>query len=330
MTAVTVALDAMGGDRAPAEICAGAAAAVEPGVLEVLLFGDEQAIRSAFGGRVPTGVTVEHTSEVIDFEEDPAVAVRAKPDSSLVATCRAVRDGRAAAAVSAGSTGAMVTASTVTIRRLPGVVRPALASVFPSAGGPLTVLDCGANADCTAEMLVQFAHMGSCFAADVLGVDDPTVGLLTIGEEPGKGNQLARDAYGLLAATPGLRFVGNVEGRDLLGDKVNVIVTDGFTGNVALKTAEGTAREMAKQIRAAAMGSPVSMVGGLLMRGATRKVKRRFDPETYGGAFLLGLSGISVVGHGSSSRVAVANACRLAAEGVRHDICGHVAARLAR
>jgi glycerol-3-phosphate acyltransferase PlsX len=330
VTAVTVALDAMGGDRAPVEICAGAAAAAVPGVLEVLLFGDGPAIRAALGGTVPPGITIEHTTDVIAFDEDPSVAVRAKPDSSLVATCRAVRDGRAAAAVSAGSTGAMVTASTVTIRRQPGVIRPSLASVFPSAGGPLTVLDCGANADCTPEMLVQFAHMGSCFAEDVLGIRDPSIGLLTIGEEPGKGNQLARDAYYLLVDTPGLRFIGNVEGRDLLADKVNVIVTDGFTGNVALKTAEGTAREMAKQIRAAAMGSPISMLGGLLMRGATRKVRTRFDPETYGGAFLLGLAGISVVGHGSSSRVAVANACRLAAEGVRHDICGHVAARLAR
>ena len=330
MTAVTVALDAMGGDRAPAEICAGAVAAVAEGQLEIVLVGDEATIVRALGGSLPAGVTIRHAPDVIDFDEEPAAAVRAKPESSIAVAAGAVRDGWAQAAVSAGSTGAMLAASLFAMRRVPGVIRPGLASVLPSAGGPLTLLDCGANSDCKPEMLVQFAHMGLCFAEDVLGVRDPTCGLLTIGEEPGKGNQLAKEAYDLLAAAPNLRFIGNVEGRDLLSDRVNVIVTDGFTGNVALKTAEGTAREMAKQIRAAAKTSPLSLLGALLMRGAIRQVRTRMDPETYGGAFLLGLAGISVVAHGSSSRVAIANACRMASAGVSHDICGHVATRLRR
>jgi glycerol-3-phosphate acyltransferase PlsX len=172
--------------------------------------------------------------------------------------------------------------------------------------------------------------MGACFAADVLGLGDPRCGLLSIGEEPGKGNQLAREAYELLVAEPGLRFIGNVEGRDLLGDKVDVVVTDGFTGNVALKTAEGTARQVLSLVREAATSGARAKLGGLLLRPAVRKVRRRMDPDTYGGAFLLGLAGISVVAHGSSSRQAIANACRMAAEGVRHDVCGHVAARVSR
>jgi glycerol-3-phosphate acyltransferase PlsX len=330
MPAVTVALDAMGGDRAPAEICAGAVAAATPGVLEIILVGDEEVILRSLGGQLPAGVTMRHAPEVIEFDEEPAAAVRAKPGSSIVRCAAAVREGDAQAAVSAGHTGAFLAASLFAMRRIPGVIRPGLASVIPSAGGPLTLIDSGANPDCKPEMLVQFAHMGLCFAEDVLGIREPTCGLLTIGEEPGKGNALAKEAFELLAADQGLRFAGNVEGRDLLTDRVNVIVTDGFTGNVALKTAEGTARAISGQIRAAARSSPVSAIGGLLMRRALSGVRTRNDPETYGGAFLLGLAGISVVGHGSSSRVAVANACRMAAEGVRHDICGHVAARLGR
>jgi glycerol-3-phosphate acyltransferase PlsX len=172
--------------------------------------------------------------------------------------------------------------------------------------------------------------MGACFAEDVLGRRAPRVGLLSIGEEPGKGNQLTKEAFELLAAEAGLDFAGNVEGRDLLLNKVQVVVTDAFTGNVALKTAEGTAREIFKLIKASAKRNPLTMVGGLLLRGGVRDLRTRLDPETYGGAFLLGLAGISVAAHGSSSRVAIANACRMAAEGVRHDVCGHVAARVGR
>jgi phosphate acyltransferase len=328
MGAVTVALDAMGGDRAPGEICRGALDAALPGVLEIVLVGDTDAVRSAIGGDPPDGVTIRHASDVIDFTDEPAAAVRAKRDASIVVAVSSVRGGWAQAAVSAGSTGAMLAASLLSMRRIAGVYRPGLAAVLPSSRGPLTLIDAGANSDCRPEMLVQFAHMGSCFAADVLGVANPVCGLLSIGEEPGKGNQLAREAYDLLTAEAELSFYGNVEGRDLLGTVVDVVVTDGFTGNVALKTAEGTAREVLKLVRAAANGSTRAKLGGLLIAPAVRSVRLRMDPETYGGAFLLGLAGISVVAHGSSSRVAIANALRMAAEGVRHDVCGHVAARL--
>ncbi len=330
MSAVTVALDAMGGDRAPEEIVAGAVDAVRPGVLDVVLVGRETAIRSALGGDPPAGISIRHTDGVIDFEEEPASAVRGKPDASLVITAAGVRDGWADAAVSAGSTGAMLAASLFAMRRIPGVVRPGLATCLPGRRGPITLIDAGANADCKPEMLVQFAHMGSCFAEDVLGIREPRVGLLTIGEEPGKGNELAREAQVLLTADPHVRFVGNVEGRDLIGDRAEVIVTDGFTGNVALKTAEGTAKEIFQLVRRAADSSSRARIGGLLLRPAVRELRVRMDPETYGGGFLLGLQGIAVVAHGSSSRRAIANALRMAAEGVSHDVCAHVAARVGR
>jgi glycerol-3-phosphate acyltransferase PlsX len=326
---VTVALDAMGGDRAPGEICAGACDAVRAGDLEIVLVGDERAIRAALpGGRPPAGITIRPAEDVIAFEEEPAGAVRAKPGASLVVTARSVAEGWAQAAVSAGSTGAMLAASLFAMRRLPGVIRPGLAAVLPGTRGPITLIDAGANIEPRPEQLVQFAHMGTILAEDILGITAPRCGLLTIGEEPGKGNALAREAHELLAAAPGLRFCGNIEGRDLL-NAVDVVVTDGFTGNVALKTAEGTAKEVLALVRTAAMTSWRAKVGGLLLAPAVRRLRARMDSETYGGAYLLGLAGVSVIAHGSSSRVAIANACRYAAEGVRHDVCAHVRARIA-
>jgi phosphate acyltransferase len=327
---VTIALDAMGGDRAPSEICLGALDAAVPGQLEIVLVGDTPLILAEYGGTLPRGVTIRHAPEQIAFDEEPLAAVRAKPESSLVVTAGAVREGWAQAAVSAGSTGALMAASTFSMRRITGVHRPGLAAVIPALGGPLTLIDCGANIDPRPEMLVQFAHMGACFAEDVLGRRAPRVGLLSIGEEPGKGNQLTKEVFELLAAEAGLDFAGNIEGRDMLVNKVQVVVTDAFTGNVALKTAEGTAIEIFKLIKATAKRNPLTMAGGLLLRRGMRDLRTRLDHETYGGAFLLGLQGIAVAAHGSSSRVAIANACRMAAEGVRHDVCGHVAARVGR
>jgi glycerol-3-phosphate acyltransferase PlsX len=330
VSAVTIALDAMGGDRAPSEICAGARDAAIPGQLEIVLVGDAPTVRAEYGGDLPPGITLRHAPEQIAFNEDPAGAVRSKPESSIVVAASAVREGWAHAAVSAGSTGALLAASTFSMRRIPGVLRPGLAAVIPAVAGPLTLIDCGANVDPRPEMLVQFAHMGACFAEDVLGRKDPRVGLMSIGEEPGKGNQLTKEAYELLASESGIDFAGNVEGRDIVSNKVQVIVTDGFTGNVCLKTAEGTANEIFTLVKAAAKRNPLTMAGGLLLRGGVRDLRTRLDPETYGGAFLLGLAGISVAAHGSSSRRAIANACRMAAAGVRHDVCGHVAARVGR
>ncbi len=330
MGAVRVAIDAMGGDRAPEVVVAGAVDAVEPGALHVILVGDEERIGAELPGGTPEGVEIRHAPDLIDFREEPAAAVRSKPEASIVVTARSVREGWADAAVSAGSTGAMLAASLLSMRRIPGVIRPGLAAVLPGRRDPLTLIDAGANADSRPEHLLQFAHMGSIFAADVLHLPKPRVGLLTIGEEPGKGNELTREAYGLIAATTGIEFYGNVEGRDLLEDVVDVIVTDGFTGNVTLKTAEGVAKMMIQLIREAAMSNVRSKLGGLLLRPAVGGVRRRMDAETYGGAYLLGLSGVSVIAHGSSSAHAIANACRYAAAGHRSGVCGHIAGRLGR
>jgi len=313
-----VAVDAMGGDRGPAEIVAGALAARAAGVTPVL-FGP-----SALDAQ---GLELREAPEVIAMHEKPAEAVRAKPDSSLVAAVRAVAEGDADAVVSAGNTGAMLAAGLLELRRLPGVMRPAIAVPIPSKRGPCVLVDAGANADARPEHLVQFATMGAVFAEEILGVARPEVRLLSIGEEREKGNQLTLEAHELLAASE-LNFAGNTEGRDLLAGAADVVVTDGFTGNVALKTVEGTIRTLLESLRDEIAATPRGKVGGLLIRPAARRLRERLDPDTYGGAYLLGLRGLAVIAHGNSSRTAIANAIRLAARGVEHDVVGRLAARL--
>ena len=246
------------------------------------------------------------------MHEKPVEAVRAKPNSSLVAACRAVGSGSADAVVSAGNTGAMLAAGLLHIRRLPGVLRPAIAVVIPARYRTSVLLDAGANAENRPEHLLQFAHMGAVFAEDILDVREPEVRLLSIGEEPEKGNQLTLEAHELLAAS-GLDFRGNTEARDLLRGAADVVVTDGFTGNVALKLLEGTIRELLDALREEISATPRGKLGGLLIRPAARRLRTRLDPDTYGGAYLLGLRGLSVIAHGNSSSVAIANAIRLAA-----------------
>jgi glycerol-3-phosphate acyltransferase PlsX len=262
------------------------------------------------------------------MEEKPAEAVRGKPDSSLVAACRAVGEGNADAVVSAGNTGAMLAACFLELRRLPGVARPAIAVVIPAKRGPSVLIDSGANADARPEHLLQFAHMGSVFAEDVLEVRDPQVRLLSIGEEPEKGNQLTLEAHALLAGADGLNFAGNTESRDLLVGTADVVVCDGFTGNVVLKLTEGTIKTVLEELKEEIVASRRGRVGGLLIRPAARGLRQRLDPETYGGAYLLGLRGLAVIAHGNSSRRAIANAIRLAARGVEHDVVGKLAQRL--
>jgi glycerol-3-phosphate acyltransferase PlsX len=261
------------------------------------------------------------------MDEKPAEAVRAKRDSSLVLANRLVADGRADAVLSAGNTGAMLAAGLLEIRRLPGVMRPAIAVVLPSQRGPSVLVDAGANADARPEHLLQFAHMGALFAEDVLERTDPTVRLLSIGEEPEKGNQLTLEAHELLAGS-GLRFEGNAESRELLAGAADVVVTDGFTGNVALKLLEGTIKTLLDALRQEVAATTRGKVGGLLIRPAARSLRTRLDPDTYGGAYLLGLRGLSVIAHGNSSSRAIANAIRLAARGVEHDVVAKLAARL--
>jgi glycerol-3-phosphate acyltransferase PlsX len=317
---VRVAVDAMGGDRGPDEIVQGALEASRDGIVPVV-----------FGPAALDTRGLEHVvaEQVVAMDEKPAEAVRSKPDSSLVASCRAIAEGAADAVVSAGNTGAMLAAGLLEIRRLQGVARPAIAVPIPARDGPSVLLDCGANADARPEHLLQFGYMGAIFAEDILGIARPEVRLLSIGEEAEKGNQLTLEAHALLAASE-LDFRGNTEGRDLLARAADVVVTDGFTGNVALKTMEGTIRTVIEGLRAEIASSARGKLGGLLIRPAARGLRRRLDPETYGGAYLLGLRGLAVIAHGNSSGTAIANAIRLAARGVEHDVTGKLAARLPR
>jgi len=313
-----IAVDAMGGDHGPAEIVAGALDA-RGDALTPVLFAER--------GTEARGLELHETDGVIGMNEKPAEAVRAKPDSSLVASVRAVAEGTAEAVVSAGNTGAVLAAGLLELRRIPGVLRPAIAVPIPSRRGPSVLIDAGANADARPEHLVQFATMGAVFAEELLGVAEPEVRLLSIGEEREKGNQLTLEAHELLASSD-LNFRGNCEGRDLLTGVSDVVVTDGFTGNVTLKLLEGTIKSVIDAFREEITSTNVGKLGGLLIRPAARRLRRRYDPDAYGGAYLLGLRGLAVVAHGNSSPRAITNAIRLAARGVEHDVAGRLAARL--
>lgn len=322
-----VAVDALGGDDAPAAVVRGAldAVASDPD-LEVLLVGDPALIGAM--ARDAERVRVVPASAAVAQDADPAEAVRADPPPSVAVAARLVRDGEADALVSAGHSGATLAAAVLLVGRAPGVSRPALAAVLPGATGPTVLVDAGANMDATARQLHEFAHLGCAFAADVLGVPNATCGLLAIGEEPGKGDQRVKEAHALIAADPALRYRGSVEGRDALTSKVDVIVADGFAGNVLLKTCEGTAREAFRRVRAEATG-PRAALGGLLLRPALRRVRDDLDPDTYGGAHLLGARGVAVVAHGAARPHGIAQACRYAAEGARAGLPARIAARMA-
>ncbi len=315
---IRVAVDAMGGDRGPEEIVTGALGAASDGVTPILVGPKDLETH---------GLELIEAPDVIAMDEKPTEAVRAKPNSSLVAACRAVGEGKAAAVVSAGNTGAMLAACLLELRRIPGVRRPAIAVTIPSRRGASVLLDAGANADARPEDLVQFAHMGAVFAAEILDVRNPQIRLLSIGEEPEKGNQLTLEAHELLAASD-LNFGGNTEGRDILQGAADVVVTDGFTGNVVLKLLEGTITNLLDAFREEITATARGKLGGALIRPAARRLRNRLDPDTYGGAYLLGLRGLAVIAHGNSSRRAIANAIRLAARGVDHDVVGRLAQRL--
>jgi glycerol-3-phosphate acyltransferase PlsX len=308
----------MGGDRGPAEVIAGALEAAQDGI-DVVLYGPPSL--------ETRGLELVEAPDVIEMHEKPADAVRAKPDSSLVAACRAVGTGEADAVVSAGNTGAMLAAGLLHIRRLPGVMRPAIAVVIPARYRASVLIDSGANADARPEHLLQFAHMGSVFAEEILEVRRPEVRLLSIGEEPEKGNQLTLEAHEFLAASE-LDFLGNTEARELLRGAADVVVADGFTGNVALKLLEGTITELLDALRQEIGATTRGKLGGLLIRPAARRLRTRLDPDTYGGAYLLGLRGLSVIAHGNSSSRAVANAIRLAARGVEHRVVQRLGERV--
>jgi phosphate acyltransferase len=321
---VTVALDGFGAERGFDVLAEGARLAAADGI-GVRVFGPSRAL----GLDRAAGVEVIDSTEAIGNDEDPVPAVRAKKEASVVRAARDVAEGNAAALVSCGSTGAAMAAATFGLRRLKGVQRPALAVQLPVPGKPVLFLDVGANVEVRAQHLVQFAFLGAAFSAAVLGVADPSVGLLTVGEESGKGREEVIEAHRLLSEARGISFAGNVEGRDLPAATVDVVVTDGFTGNVSLKLLEGTAKAVAAAVGDAARSNPVAALGGLLLKPALGGLRRELHPDTTGGAILLGLRGIAVVGHGSSGPAGIANAIRLAARCAALDAVGRTAALLA-
>ena len=322
-----IALDAMGGDRAPQEAVGGAVDAAGRGV-DVVLVGDEAVLRPLLA-RHGADLPVVHAPEAIGMGDDVGAAVRDKRRSSISVAARMVAEGEAAGLVSAGSTGATVAAGAILVGRAAGVSRPALAGIFP-VGHPTVVLDIGANLEVRPDNLVQFAVMGALLAQVYLGVADPAVGLLNVGEEKGKGRTLEKEAFALLEEAP-VRFVGNVEGRDLGRESVDVFVTDGFTGNVLLKGTEGMASAVGRLVLAALSDEDPAMQAALpAVLPRVIAVRDRFDPDTHGGAHLLGTRGTVVVAHGSASRRGVANALVLAAEGAERGLVGRIEAGLGR
>ncbi|MFZ4515463.1 MAG: phosphate acyltransferase PlsX [Acidimicrobiia bacterium] len=317
----TVAVDAMGGDNAPAAIVAGACDAAATLDVGVLLFGDEAAIRAALpDGICPPGVEIAACSEVIAMEEEPAHAVRAKKDSSIVRAAESVRDGRAHAMVGAGNTGATMAGALLRMGRLEGVARPAIAVPVPVPGSrPQLLVDGGATVDCAPEWLVQHARLGRAYARVRLGQDEPTIGLLSNGEEPGKGDELRKKVFPLLEAVPG--FIGNCEGRDLVSNRPDVVVTDGFTGNIALKTLEGAMKAIAGMVFGV-LSRPELKDAAKVIAPALLEAAGELDPEATGGAALLGLNGVCIISHGSSGPRAIVNAIRVAAESYEADLVG--------
>jgi glycerol-3-phosphate acyltransferase PlsX len=320
---VTVALDGFGAEQGFGVLAEGVRTAAADGI-RLRVFGPPDRL----GLEGVEGVEVIPTAEWIGNKEDPVPAVRAKKEASVVRAARDVAEGSSEALVSSGSTGAAMAAATFGLRRLRGVQRPALAVQLPVPGKPVLFLDVGANVEVRAQHLVQFAFLGAAFSEAVLGVDRPRVGLLSVGEEAGKGREEVVAAHALLAEAPGIEFAGNVEGRDLPSGVVDVVVTDGFTGNVSLKLMEGTARTVTGAIRDAARANPLAALGGLLMRPALGGLRRELHPDTTGGAILLGLRGIAVVGHGSAGAGGIANAVRLAARSVEVGAVGRTATLL--
>ncbi|HEX8998093.1 MAG TPA: phosphate acyltransferase PlsX [Ktedonobacterales bacterium] len=331
-----VALDAMGGDYAPVEVVKGAVQAAGEYNMGVLLVGPEPLIKAELAKYDVTGLDLEvvHTDEVIGMDEHPAEAVRAKRRNSITLCHELVRDGKAIGAVSAGNSGAVMAASMFTYRRIKGVDRPAFGAVLPAAGGKqVMVLDIGANTDCKPQWLLQFALMGSAHMTAIFGQERPRVGLLANGEEETKGDQLTQEAHQLIkaaAASTGLNFIGNVEGRDINAGNVDVVVCDGFVGNVVLKSAEGLSKMLLETIKKELMAGPITTIGAALAKPAFDRVRKQLDYEEYGGVPVLGVNGVSIISHGSSKAKAIKNAIRVARQAWQANLPATIAASLSK
>ncbi|NUQ00101.1 MAG: phosphate acyltransferase PlsX [Armatimonadetes bacterium] len=315
-----IAVDAMGGDYAPAEIVAGCLLAAQqfPDT-ELLLVGDETALRAQLPAALPANLVVWHAPDTIAMDEDPAKSVRRKPDSSLAVAARLVAQGEAEALFSAGNTGAVTAAAALLIGRLRGVDRPGIATVLPSRNGWAIVCDVGANVDCKAEWIVQFGVMAAIYAEEVEGIANPRVGLLNIGEESSKGDSRSKSAHELFQAA-GLNWIGNVDAKDTFRGVTDVIACDGFAGNLLLKASEGAAEYFVDLMRAALTKNWQTKLGALLVKPGLRQMKRKIDYSEYGGAFLLGIKGLVVIGHGRSNAKAVASALRRTRMGLEHRL----------
>lgn len=319
-----IAVDAMGGDHAPQEIVAGVLLAAAEFDATILLVGDEGRVRPLLRGPGANRITVVHAPESVAMDLSPSTALRSCERTSLGVAVNLIKQGDADAVVSAGNSGAFLAIAMIKLRTIEGISRPAIATVWPALNGPTVLLDSGANVDCRPEWLEQFAIMGSAYAKAVLNVPEPRVGILSVGEERSKGNQLVLEAARLLEVAP-VKFIGNVEGGDLFHNVADVIVTDGFVGNVVLKTGEGLFADLARVMRDTLLGGgALTKLGTAMLAPALKRLRKRFDYETYGGAPLLGLRGNCIVTHGRASRNAVKHAIGAAVQEVNHDVVGKI------
>lgn len=327
-----IALDAMGGDNGVSVNVEGAIQACQTWPdIRVILVGDEATVRGELNKHPEAAalpIEIHHAPTVVGMHELPVDACRAKPDSSIMVCAKLVSEGRAEGLVSAGNSGATMAASLFTLKRLEGISRPAIATIMPTLDGECVVLDMGANVDCKPKHLLQFAVMGEVYHQAIFKSKRPKVGLLSIGEEESKGNELTIETHELLKKS-GLNYIGNIEGRDIPMGKADVVVCDGFVGNVVLKFGEGLAAALLKIIKREIKGHPLALVGGLMLKRAFKNIKKKVDPAEYGGAPLLGVQGISIVSHGGSTAYAIKNALRVAAELIRDNINTHIATELA-
>jgi len=318
-----IAIDAMGGDYAPREVVAGAlhAAASLNGIERIILVGDQQAIQQECRahGSIPPGIEIVHASQAIGMDEGPVNAVRHKKDSSINRAVDLVKHGRAQAMISAGNTGAVVVSATLKLRTLEGVERPAIATMMPTPDKPFVLIDAGANTDCSPKMLVQFAAMGHVYAREILGQPRPVIGLMSVGTEETKGNEITKETFRLLSAS-GLNFKGNIEGHDLFKGNIDVAVCDGFVGNVILKTSESVGHAVGTWLKREFVSNPLRVLGTLCLKGALSQMRRTMNPEMYGGAPLLGVCGVCIICHGASSSRAIFNAVRVARDSVNLQI----------
>lgn len=325
MENIAVVVDVMGGDHGPDKIIEGClTAAREVPHADIVLLGPEDLLKSKLANHNhPVNIKIEHAPDVIHMDEEPAWAVRNKAEATIVVGSKMIKEGKAQAIISPGNTGAVMAAGLLIIGRIKGISRPGIAVRFPIQNKDVYLLDAGANADCKPENLLEFAIMANSYLKSVVKNNNPSVGLLSIGEEKTKGNELIKSAYPLLENS-GLNFYGNVEGRDIAAGTTDIVVCDGYTGNVVLKLSEGLVKAVFEEFKAAAKSSLLGKVGGLLLKPGLRKLKRRLDPDEYGGALLLGVKGVCIICHGSSSARAIHNAVVLAV----HAVEGGVVAKI--